>query len=174
MMRSLCQKWTFKAYRYLLTAIFSNFKNFPQLLFNKIPETGNNYYTKKTYGFKSIFMIFCWLSRNRSYWRFFAILQDEFWSAQKIERSPKFLGDWTQYSKPFFSRTPTIDGTDSGSVWPAFTSIEDSSLLHIDSARPKVVKNPFGEVYKFWSELPLMSRLLESTGSPKRNAKSEL
>lgn len=71
-------------------------------------------------------------------------------------------------------REPTIDGTDNGPAWPAFTSIDESSLLHIDSVNPKIVKNPFEEKYKFWKELPLYSRLEKLATPKKSNAKSEL
>jgi len=71
-------------------------------------------------------------------------------------------------------REPTVDGTDNGPAWPAFTSIEESSLLHIDSVSPKIVKNPFQEKYKFWKGLPLHSRLEKLAALKKSNIKSEL
>lgn len=66
----------------------------------------------------------------------------------------------------------TIDGKDNGLAWPAFTSINESSVLHIDSAQPKLVKNPYAEIYKFWSELPVLSRF--NNVVPKPNVKNEL
>lgn len=77
-------------------------------------------------------------------------------------------------TKLYHFRTPTIDGTDGGTAWPKFTSVEDSSLLHIDSERPKLVKNPFAKKYKFWSSLPLLSRLEKSIAMQKQNVKNEL
>lgn len=71
-------------------------------------------------------------------------------------------------------RTPTVDGTDNGSAWPVFTTVKDSSLLYIDSAQPKIIKNPYEEKYKFWSELPLSSRLDKSTSTKTSFVKSEL
>lgn len=71
-------------------------------------------------------------------------------------------------------RIPTVDGTDNGQAWPVFTSIEESTLLHIDSVQPKLAKNPFMEEYKFWSELPLLSGLNKFTSPKKSNIKNEL
>lgn len=71
-------------------------------------------------------------------------------------------------------REPTIDGTDNGPAWPPFTAIDESSLLHIDSADLKIVKNPFREKYRFWKELPLHSRLEKLALLKGTNAKSEL
>lgn len=67
-----------------------------------------------------------------------------------------------------------MDGTDNGSVWPEFTTVEDSSLLYIDSVQPSIIKNPYGEKYTFWSGLPLTSRLNTSIPTEKSYAKSEL
>jgi len=74
----------------------------------------------------------------------------------------------------FMFRELTIDGTNNGPAWPAFTSIEESSLLHIDSIHPKIVKNSFQEKYKFWKELPLHSRLEKLATLMRSNVKNEL
>jgi len=74
----------------------------------------------------------------------------------------------------FFYRTLTIDGTDNGTAWPEFTSINDSSLLYIDSVKPKIVNNMYSEKYKFWDSLPLFSRLYKLKTLTKSNIKNEL
>jgi carboxylesterase 2 len=69
-----------------------------------------------------------------------------------------------------------VDGTDNGLAWPVFTTVEDSSLLHIDSAQPSVIKNPYEDKFKFWSGLPLTSRLnisIPSISTTKSYVKSE-
>jgi hypothetical protein len=71
------------------------------------------------------------------------------------------------------SRILTIDGTDNGKAWPVFTSIGESVLLHIDSVQPKVIKNPLEKEYKFWSELPLLSRLNKFISPINSNIKDE-
>lgn len=73
-----------------------------------------------------------------------------------------------------YYREPTIDGTDNGPVWPTFTSVEESSILLIDSTEPKIVKNPFQEKYKFWNELPILSRYDQFIALKKSNTKTEL
>lgn len=55
-------------------------------------------------------------------------------------------------------RVPTIDGTEKGTVWPEFTSIS-SSVLKIDSSKPKIIKNPLADMYKFWDALPIGPQL---------------
>lgn len=78
------------------------------------------------------------------------------------------------YKIIFFSLL-TVDGKNNEVTWPASTSVDDSFFLHIDSAHPKVVKNPFLEKYKFWNELPLWSSLYKSAGrQEKENVKNEL
>jgi len=74
----------------------------------------------------------------------------------------------------FFS-TPTIDGTDAGPAWPKFAFNEHFEILHIDSAQPKIIQNPFYEKYKFWNQLPF-SFNLNQTIPPKKspNSKTEL
>lgn len=67
-----------------------------------------------------------------------------------------------------YFRTPTIDGTDNGKAWPVFTTIEESSLLHIDSVQPKIIKNPYEDKYNFWRDLPLFSRLVDTKSSYKK------
>lgn len=79
-----------------------------------------------------------------------------------------------KHKKYQFFSTPTVDGTENGAAWPAFTSMEKSSLLHIDSVEPKIVRNPFEEKYKFWSELPLLSRLSKIKLSKESSTKNEL
>lgn len=70
-------------------------------------------------------------------------------------------------------RTPTIDGTENGRVWPEFTSIK-SSLLQINSVQPNILENPYVEKYKFWSGLPMHSRLEKLISLKKSNKKIEL
>jgi len=67
----------------------------------------------------------------------------------------------------------TIDGTNNGSAWPAFTSMEESSLLYIDLIHPKIVNNSFQGKYKFWKELPLHSRLEKGAKLTRSNIKNE-
>lgn len=70
-------------------------------------------------------------------------------------------------------RVPTIDGTDNGTFWPEFTSI-DSLILKIDSVQPNVMNNPLTEVYKFWSELPIGTRLMKLKSSEYSSSKIDL
>ncbi|VVC41625.1 Carboxylesterase type B, conserved site,Carboxylesterase, type B,Carboxylesterase type B [Cinara cedri] len=89
---------------------------------------------------------------------------------ERDEEVSKLIIDiWVKFAS---SKTLTIDGKDDGKAWPEFKSIEKLSVLHIDSARPKLVQNPFAEKYKFWNELPLFSRLKQFTSKP--NVKYEL
>lgn len=73
-----------------------------------------------------------------------------------------------------FYREPTIDGTNNGTPWQRFTSIEESSILLIDSVEPKIIKNPFVEKYTFWNELPIFSRFDQIIALKKTNIKTEL
>lgn len=47
-------------------------------------------------------------------------------------------------------RTPTIDGSDIGDAWPKLSSNNNFTFVHINSAQPKIIQNPFGDKYKFW------------------------
>lgn len=53
----------------------------------------------------------------------------------------------------FCFRFPTVDGTDGGAVWPQLDSNKNPLFLHIDSARPKIIKSPFEKAYQFWSRI---------------------
>ncbi|XP_060847593.1 juvenile hormone esterase-like isoform X1 [Rhopalosiphum padi] len=87
-----------------------------------------------------------------------------------IEMSKLMVNIWVKFAS---SKIPTIDGTDNGKAWPEFTSIGESVLLHIDSVQPKVIKNPLEKEYKFWSELPLLSRLNKFISPINSNIKDE-
>ncbi|VVC41621.1 Carboxylesterase type B, conserved site,Carboxylesterase, type B,Carboxylesterase type B [Cinara cedri] len=71
----------------------------------------------------------------------------------------KLLVDlWTRFAS---TEGLTIDGTDKGNKWPLF-SIKNLEYLLINSSTPVLSKKPYMDEYKFWNELPLLSRLLES------------
>lgn len=67
-----------------------------------------------------------------------------------------------------FLRIPTIDGTDNGTLWPQLNAT-GATLLHIDSVKPKLIKSPLMDYYKFWNELPLNTRLNKLASKKKSN-----
>lgn len=67
-------------------------------------------------------------------------------------------------------RIPTIDGTDNGTLWPPLNATEET-FLHINSVKPQIIKNPLMDMHKFWSELPLNSRLKKFASTKKSNTK---
>ncbi|XP_050531734.1 esterase FE4-like isoform X2 [Daktulosphaira vitifoliae] len=75
------------------------------------------------------------------------------------EVSKTMVNIWTQFISTDY---PTTNGTSEGLKWPEFMSNESSLLLHVDSAQPKLIPNPFTEIYTFWQGLPLLSGLKDT------------
>ncbi|XP_050531761.1 juvenile hormone esterase-like isoform X2 [Daktulosphaira vitifoliae] len=70
--------------------------------------------------------------------------------------SKTMINIWTRFAS---TDIPTIDGQSNGKSWPKFTTMEDSLILLINSSRPKIIKNPLVEKYRFWQKLPHISHL---------------
>ncbi|XP_050428135.1 esterase E4-like [Adelges cooleyi] len=88
------------------------------------------------------------------------------------EVSKTMINIWTEFAS---TDQPTINGERDGQVWPKFTSINYSLVLHVDSAQPKLKQNPMSDNYRFWQELPLLSRLhdyLSASQDTSRNIKN--
>uniref|UniRef100_A0A2S2QV73 Esterase FE4 n=1 Tax=Sipha flava TaxID=143950 RepID=A0A2S2QV73_9HEMI len=90
-----------------------------------------------------------------------------------LEISKLMVDIWTRFAT---SDVPTIDGTESSSVWPIFDT-KNQSMLYINSNRSSVIQNPFEEKYKFWNSLSLLSKLTEyfsKSVTSTTNTKNEL
>ncbi|XP_060878022.1 juvenile hormone esterase-like isoform X1 [Metopolophium dirhodum] len=92
-------------------------------------------------------------------------------NADDLKVSRLMVNIWYRFA---ISETPTIDGTDTGTAWPKFTYDEQFSVLHIDSAQPKIIQNPFDEKYKFWNQLPYNFRLNQTMSRKIADIKTEL
>ncbi|XP_050443567.1 uncharacterized protein LOC126847405 [Adelges cooleyi] len=75
---------------------------------------------------------------------------------QDTKVSRLMINIWTRFAT---IREPTIDGTESGPLWPVFNAHQDT-LLRVASDKPILTRNPaLKDMYDFWKSLPLLRRL---------------
>ncbi|XP_050531758.1 esterase E4-like isoform X3 [Daktulosphaira vitifoliae] len=84
------------------------------------------------------------------------VLNEKELNEQDTKVSKLMINIWSHFAT---TGTPTINGTQEGIIWPSFNLLNTSMILRMDSDKPKITNNKFKDVYDFWNNLPILSRL---------------